>query len=195
MDEQNKTQGETQQQAQGEPEGKIEIVKNSWGSGQREIVRAASGKFTARRKKLERDLQVTEKIENDLKALVTRPAVDSEGKPILDKNNKPVPLHIAVAERLLKMMLELKDEKAIGAAGKTLESILTRAIGKPSDSAVTRDALQHSGIRVVVIPAIPGLPHEEEKPVETLKPPPEWLNAETVSVNEPTNRDVIDPEK
>lgn len=186
---------QTQESIQQEPEGKIEMVRKSIGSGQREIVRATSGRFARSRKKLDRDLQVTEKIENELKALVTRPATDSEGKPIVDKNGKPVPLHIAVAEKLLNMMLELKDEKAIGAAGKTLESILTRAIGKPSDSAVTRDALQHSGIRVVVIPAIPGLPHEEEKPMEALKPPPEWLNAETVSVNEPTNRDVIDPEK
>ena len=104
-----------------------------------------------------------------------------------------MPLHVAVAEKLLNMMLTLKDEKAIGAAGKTLESILTRAIGKPSDSAVTRDALQHSGVRVVVLQAPAGLPVTEE---EVRKPllKPVWAKAEVVSENPAQNSDKVTEE-
>ena len=180
---------ETQETTQQEHGVKLVPVRNSLSSGTRIVARGENGRFARSRKKLEQDLKITERVENDLKALITRPASDAEGKPILDTNGKPVPLHVAVAEKLLTMMLELKDEKAIGAAGKTLESILTRAIGKPSDSAVTRDALQHSGVRVVVIEAPKGLPVEEDKPKEILIAP-SW-----VQTNPAKNADDVNPEE
>jgi len=180
---------ETQETTQQEHGVKLVPVRNSLSSGTRIVARGENGRFARSRKKLEQDLKITERVENDLKALITRPATDAEGKPILDTNGKPVPLHVAVAEKLLTMMLELKDEKAIGAAGKTLESILTRAIGKPSDSAVTRDALQHSGVRVVVIEAPKGLPVEEDKPKEILIAP-SW-----VQTNPAKNADDVNPEE
>ena len=192
MDVSEKTKEEQGQTQQADQKSIVPaVVRNSTSSGTRVLARdTSSGRFARSRKKLDEDLKTTERIERDLRTLVTRPATDAEGKPIVDKDGKPVPTHIAVAEHLLKMMLELKDEKAIGAAGKTLESILTRAIGKPSDSAVTRDALQHSGVRVAVLQVPEGLPESKEEKRKPL-PAPAFAKAEVVSENPAQNSDQI----
>jgi hypothetical protein len=87
------------------------------------------------------------------------------------------------------MALTLDEPKAIGAAGKTLESIMTRAMGKPSDSAVTREALKTNGITIVVIPSPEGvatMPEKQEPPKA-----PSFAKAEVMSTNPPTNSDSV----
>lgn len=174
------------QESQSPAEGvQLVPVRNSLSSGTRLVARGENGRFARSKKRLEKELRTVEKVEDDLKALVTRPATDAEGKPILDKGGKPVPLHVAVAEKLLNMMLNLSEEKAIGAAGKTLESILTRALGKPSDSPVTRDALTNRGITVVLVPTPEGLPVVKEEATQKAPLVPSWIRT-----NPATNKDV-----
>jgi hypothetical protein len=187
------TQEQPEQTPEQESNVKIVPVRNSLASGTRMVARGENGRFARSRARLDKELRVTEKVEDDLRALLTKPATDAEGKPKVDAKGKTIPLHIAVAEHLLNMALTLKDEKAIGAAGKTLESIMTRGLGKPSDSAVTREALKTQGISVIVIPVPDNLMHPEpvqEKPREVLKPP-SWAKAEVVSTNPKKNSDTI----
>jgi hypothetical protein len=183
-----KTQDTTQQK----PEVKLVPVRNSLSSGTRIVARGGNGRFAKARRKLDNDLKTTERVERDIRALLIGPAKDEEGNVIKDANGKPVPLHIKVAEHLLSVALKLDDPKALGGAAKMLESIMARGLGKVSDSAVTRDALQNSRVRVVILTPPAGLPVvHEDKPKELLKSP-SWAKAEVVKENEATNVDKIE---
>ena len=186
---------EMQEQTQSPAEDSVKMVavRNSLSSGTRTVARGENGRFARSRARLDKELKLTERVEDDIRSLLTKPAIDDEGKPLLDEKGNKIPLHIAVAKHLLSVAMKLDDPKALGGAAKMLETVMTRGLGKPTDSAVTRDALVHSGVRVVVIPVPDNLMHPEpieEKPKEQLKPP-SWTEAEVVSTNPRKNSDTI----
>ena len=75
------------------------------------------------------------------------------------------------------------DPKSKMAAVKAFEAITLRAYGRPSISDEDKDALQRSGVRIVVINAPEGLPLTEERPKEPRKP--DFLEGEVVYTNPP----------
>lgn len=181
-------------------DGQVCVVKNSLSEGVHTAIRGADGKFKKSRNKIEAEVRETEKIQRDLKALLARPAKNEKGEAILGHDGKPIAVHLAAAQRLLEMVANLKDERAIGSAAKALESIMTRAFGPPPDNAQTRESLLYGGIRVVVLtqPDVHVVTPEEEKAEEERKKQlaqgPSWVRGELVEQNHATNKDVIEEE-
>jgi hypothetical protein len=184
---------DTQAQPSAEP-GTIERVPCSLNPTiTREIVRGIGGKFVANRKRLEVDVKSSDRVEKELREVINRPATDSEGNPILDpKTKKPLSMQAAAAAKLLQMVINLKEERALSGASHALATILERSVGKVKSNPSERSDSKSNEIRVIVIPAPEGLATMEKVP--ELKKQPSWLKAELVSENPKKNLDIPDSE-
>jgi hypothetical protein len=168
------TQEKTQQE---QPKTRADLVRNSISIGKREVTRdIASGRFAKSAKKREQDLVKSERSQDRLRDLLSKP-----------RQGKKKPLEIELAEKLADNILTSTNEDLSGAA-KAYEILQTRAWGRPAPSEQEKDALTRAGVRVVVLqaPDLPVVVEEERKPL--LKPL--WAKAEVVSENPPKHRDV-----
>jgi len=159
------------------------VVRNSTSSGKRTIMRdTASGRFAKTRSKLDNQLKGSEKLEREIQNILDSPALDAEGKPLVDpKTKKAIPLHQAVERNLLQLCATSSDPKILSGASKLLDVLYTRAHGRAKDSPTNRDALSRSAVQVVVI-TNPDLPVAEEETKEPLSAP-SWVVTENPAQN------------